>query len=279
MSAETHAGPREIGPWTVVERLGAGSAANVFRCRRGEREVAVKLLRTGLGDRADDGGTGGRSAQLLRRLTREAAILTRLDHPNVVRIREVELEDDPAWIVMDYVPGRHAGFVIRAGPTPAAGVRRVARSLLSAMAHWHAAGIAHRDVKPGNLVLGPDGRLVVVDFGLALDATAERLSAFGVRVGTYAYAPPEWASPDGADPRSGDLYGAGQVLHELLIGRRLFDAKASLLAIVNQKQAAEALDPGPGVPDDLRAAIRALTARDPARRPRSAAEALAGLAP
>ncbi len=268
--------PDHIGDWEVLARLGSGGAANVFRCRRGAEECAIKLLRTGLGDQPVD---SGKSSQLHRRLTREADILTRLSHPNVVRIRHVELDADPAWIVMDFVEGRHAGFTIKAGPTPAPGVRRLARQLLSAMAHWHDAGIAHRDLKPGNLLLSPGGDVVVVDFGLALDASQERLSAVGVRVGTWVYAPPEWVTQDGGDPRGWDLYGAGQVLHELLIGRRTFDPKAGLLQIMQQKSALPCLDPGPAAPLDLRELIGQLTAREPERRPPSALHALGALAP
>lgn len=271
--------PAAIGPWTVVERLGAGSAADVFRCRRGGREAAVKILRTGLRGEPASEAPGRDPAQLLRRLAREAGILGRLDHPNIVRVRSVELREDPAWIVMDYVPGRHAGFVIRAGPADPALVRRTARALLSAMDHWHRAGIAHRDIKPGNLMFNPDGHLVVVDFGLALDAAAERLSGAGVRVGTCAYAPPEWATPDGGEPHGWDLYAAGQVMHELLVGRRSFASRESPLAIVKQKLAQEHFDPGPAAPADLRAVVCSLTARDPAHRPPTAADARAGLAP
>jgi serine/threonine protein kinase len=266
--------PDRIGDWTVLDRLGSGGAANVFHCRRGEREVAIKLLRTGLGDRGD---RAVEPSQLHRRLTREAEILMRLDHPNIVRVRSVELQADPAWIVMDFVAGRHAGFSIKAGPAPVDLVRRMAHQLLSAMAHWHAAGIAHRDIKPGNLIIDPRGHVVVVDFGLALDASQERLSAFGVRVGTWAYAPPEWVSQDGGDPNSWDLYGAGQVLYELLLGRRSFDPKAGLLAIMQQKEQNPAFDPGPQVPADLRELVCRLTARDPAARPCSAEDALLGV--
>ncbi len=279
MSDDLHGAPARIGDWTVVGRLGSGGAANVFWCRKGDREVAIKLLRTGLGDAPAGSGPGRQPSQLLRRLTREAEILMRLAHPSIVRIQAVELSADPAWIVMDYVEGRHAGYAIRSGPTTPTLVRRVARQLLSAMEHWHAAGIAHRDIKPGNLILAPTWDVVVVDFGLALDESQERLSAFGVRVGTCAYAPPEWISMDSGEARSWDLYGAGQVLYELLVGRRAFDTKAGALQIMSEKMALPRLDPGPGTPEDLRDVLCRLTAREPDQRPRSATEALAGLRP
>lgn len=274
-----HDGPERIGDWIVVGRLGSGGAANVFRCRKGDQEVAIKLLRTGLGDAPAGDGPGRQPSQLLRRLTREAEILMRLDHPHVVKIRQVELSADPAWIVMDYVAGRHAGFAIRSGPTTPTLVRRLGRQLLSAMDHWHGIGVAHRDLKPGNLILAPSWDVVVVDFGLALDESQERLSAIGVRVGTCAYAPPEWVSMDAGEARSWDLYGAGQVLFELLVGRRAFDPKAGALQIMREKLARPALDPGPEVPPDLRDVVVRLTSREADRRPKTAAEALAGLRP
>lgn len=268
--------PAAIGPWQVLRRLGSGGAANVFQCARDGEVVAVKLLRTGLGEGTSSGKVPD---QLLRRLSREAGILMRLDHPNIVRIRSVELEADPAWIVMDFVEGRHAGFLVKAGPAPATLVRQLARQLLSAMDHWHGAGVAHRDIKPGNLLVTDRGDLVVVDFGLALDASLERLSAVGVRVGTWAYAPPEWVTQEGGDPKGWDLYGAGQVLHELLIGRRAFDPKAGLMPIMLEKSRLPFLDPGPAAPLDLRELIGRLTAREPGTRPTSAADALGSLDP
>jgi eukaryotic-like serine/threonine-protein kinase len=257
--------PTRIGDWVVVERLGVGGVAMVFRCRQGEREAAIKVLRSGkLGP------------QSVRRLEREGAVLMRLHHPSIVRIERVVLDRDPVWLEMAFVRGRHAGFWIKSGGLPPDRVRSVARDLLSALAHCHGAGVAHRDVKPGNVIVETSGRSVLVDFGLALDPAMEPLSALGVRVGTFAYAPPEWIADDAGDPRAWDLYGAGQVLHELLIGARAWPG-TDLAEVMRGKATTPFLDPGDAVPADLRALVRALTARDPADRPPGALQALATL--
>ncbi len=244
----------EVGGWRIEERLGVGGAADVYRCRQGDREAAIKLLRS-----VDEG------SQQHRRLRREADILLRLSHPNIVKVQAVVLAC-PAYIEMQFVRGRHAGFLVRSGAAAPATLRALATQLLSAMAYWHRMGVAHRDVKPGNLLVGPDGKLTVVDFNLALDESAERLSGLGVRVGTYVYAPPEWISDQPCDPKAWDVYGAGQVLWELAEGRRAFDTKAAVPTIMRLKLAAERLDPGRHVPEDLRVLIRAMTETDPARR-------------
>jgi eukaryotic-like serine/threonine-protein kinase len=254
---------KRIGRWEVLERLGTGGVAEVYRCRDdGGRQAAIKLLRASV--EHDD--------HVRRRLAREAEILTRLDHPGIVKIRRVVLDAAPPWIEMELVVGRHAGWLVRAGPSSIGTGVQVGAQLLDAMASWHSQGVAHRDVKPANVIVGPDSRATVVDFGLALDPKLERLSDVGVRVGTCAYAPPEWLTDeDGTDPAAWDVYGAGQTLYELLSGLRAFDGKAPLAQLMRQKGSFEHLDPGPRVPGPLREVVRALTARDPARRPDAAA--------
>lgn len=252
-----------IGGWEVLERLGGGGAAEVYRCRRDGREAAIKLLRSG---RVED-------EQATRRLAREAEILMGLQHPNIVRVRHVALDADPPWLEMDLVSGRHAGWLVKAGPSALRTACRLTGQLLSAMACWHDRQIAHRDLKPANLLVGHDLKLVVVDFGLALDESLERLSAQGVRLGTCAYAPPEWVGSDGP-PAAWDVYAAGQVLQELLTGRRAFDAKLKPFELMRQKAALPHLDPGPRTPEPLRALVADLTRREPADRLPDGAAAL-----
>ena len=145
---------------------------------------------------------------------------------------------------------------------------QVDKQLLEALGHVHEKGIAHRDIKPANVLLAPPGRVVLVDFGLALDPSMERLSAAGVRLGTFAYMPPEWiAGESDSPPSSWDVYGAGQLLWELLTGERAFDPKASLGQLMRTKMSQEFLDPGTQVPAPARELVRALTAADPAVRP------------
>ncbi len=262
----------QIGSWRVEERLGRGGVAEVYRCTAIQdptRVAAIKQLRTRLAPHQE---------QAIRRLRREAEVLVQLDHPGIVRVHRVVLEDNPPWLEMSFVPGAAAVALLRQGPTPAPRVVDLAIQLFEAMAHWHGRGIAHRDIKPGNLIVGPRGRLVVVDFGLALDPALERLSDVGVRVGTVAYAPPEWVLETESDPASWDVYGAGQVLYELLVGQRAYDPKKSLVHLMQHKAATAHLDPGAHVPEAVRSLVRHLTQRDPTKRPRDGATALEVLA-
>ncbi|MBX2797726.1 MAG: serine/threonine protein kinase [Myxococcales bacterium] len=242
-------------------RLGRGGAAEVYRCRRGRRtteQAAVKLLRDGLGPA---------QPQVSRRFHREAQILRSLTHPNIVSIREVSLRPTRPWLVMDLVRGRSCSWFVRTGPASPTLVARVARGLLSALGYLHERGIAHRDVKPANVILGRGGHAVLVDFGLALDQSLGRLSAPGSRLGSLHTMPPEWATGDRSTPEQAwDVYGAGQLLYELLAGEPAFPYKLSPREVVDLKRQQRWLDPGREVPDALRALVCDLTAADPEKR-------------
>ncbi len=224
------------GRYALERHLGSGGMASVWLARDEslQRPVAIKLMADSL---ADD-------ERWLQRFTREARAAAALSHPHIVKVFDFGIEDHRPYLVMAHVPGGSLRERLRDGgalPEPAA----LAHELLGALAHVHAAGIVHRDVKPGNILLDDDGRSLLTDFGIARPQDATAMTQTGMVLGTMRYLAPEVAEGEPATERS-DLYSAGAVLREVA---------------------------GEG----LGALTGALTEPDPERRPSSADEALAML--
>jgi serine/threonine protein kinase len=258
------------GRYRLAEPLGHGGMATVYLARDEEldRPVAVKLLAENL---ADD-------AALRKRFLREARLAARLSHPNVVSVYDTgETDDGRPYIVMEHVEGVTLADVLRErGALPAGEAAGLAVQACRGLAHAHAAGLVHRDVKPQNLLLRPDGTLKVADFGIAWAAETTALTQAGTVLGTAAYLSPEQAA--GEDVTSAtDVYSLGAVLYELLTGRPPYEF-ASLPELA-EKQAHGSITPvselSPEVPRHVEDAVMRSLARNPAYRPASA-DALAG---
>ena len=227
------------GRYVFERHLGSGGMASVWLARDQalDRPVAIKVMADTL---ADD-------ERWLERFKREARAAAALSHAHIVKVYDFGIEEHRPYLVMAHVPGGSLRDRIRGeGPLPEpAGL---ARELLGALAHVHAAGIVHRDVKPGNILLDEQDRSHLTDFGIARPQDAETMTQTGMVMGTARYLAPEVAEGEPATERS-DLYSAGGVLREV---------------------AGEA-------PGSLHALIEALTREDPGRRPSSAEDALAML--
>jgi eukaryotic-like serine/threonine-protein kinase len=218
-----------VGPYRVVRPLGQGGMGSVSLAfdERLKRHVALKSLRE------DHPGARGR-------LVREARAAAALSHPGVAGIYDIIEQGDRTVMVLEYVAGRTLAEVLQAGPLPVAEARAVAAQLCDAVAAAHAQGVMHRDLKPGNIMITPDGRVKVLDFGLArqLDSPAQTTRtgdslARGGLVGTVGYIAPEQIRGAGIDHRC-DIYGLGAVLFEMFTGRRPFverDGLAYALAV------------------------------------------------
>lgn len=198
------------GRYELDEVLGTGGMGVVLAARDTllQRRVAVKLL-------GDDGGEGDEERA---RFAREARAAARLSHPNVISIYDVGEHGGRPFLVMELVEGPTlAERLDHEGPLPPDEVAAVARDALAGVAAAHAAGVLHRDLKPGNLMERRDGRVLVTDFGIAHAREQERLTRTGLVVGTLNYLAPERRRGDDATPQS-DLYALGVTLGHLLTG-------------------------------------------------------------
>ncbi len=196
--------------YEVGRLLGAGGMAEVFegRDRLLARRVAIKVLQAQF----------ARDPSFLIRFKREAQAAASLSHPNIVAVYDTGSEDGTHFIVMEYVDGRTLKDVIRAeGPLYPERVAEICADVCSALVAAHARGLIHRDIKPGNVMLTPDGKVKVMDFGIARATTSETITQTAAVVGTAQYISPEQAQGQTVDYRS-DLYSLGCCLYEMLTG-------------------------------------------------------------
>ena len=262
----------QIGPYLLLSKLGQGGMGIVFRARHREsgREVALKGLAVG----GDD--------SLLRRFTREAQAQAQVDdHPYVARIRESGSAAGYVYLAMDLLEGGDLGQRLRRGRLEQAEAASLVARLAQGVAHCHARGILHRDLKPGNVLFDDEGRPKLVDFGLArLEPGRSSLTKTGELLGTPAYMAPEQAlgDPDQIDERS-DVYALGAILYHCLTGERTFRG-ASTLEVLSQVVTEEPPAPSRLAPVDPALEVICLRAlaKDRAERYPSAAALAEALA-
>jgi eukaryotic-like serine/threonine-protein kinase len=248
------------GRYRLSEPIGRGGMGTVWRALDMVlgREVAVKVLVFQLGDGPDTS----------TRFRREARLLARLSHPRLGGVHDYGEEYGRAYTVMEYITGETLqSRLARAGPLPPAEAAEIAAQVAEGLHAAHKAGVLHRDVKPANIILGEQG-VKVVDFGIALTAEDDRLTATGTLIGSATYVAPERGTGGPATPAS-DIYSLGVVLYQMLAGTPPFTG-ADPVKLVS----AHSNDPVPPLPPDVpgrlaHCCVRAL-AKDPVRRPPSA---------
>ncbi len=258
---------RRFGRWVLLSQLGSGGMGTVFRAwdEQLARVVAIKVLQA----------TRFRQEKALARFHREARAAARLDHAGIISIHDVSEIADQPFIAMDFVAGETLGAAIRRGIARDE-LLRVVSDVARALQHAHERGIVHRDVKPENvLIASEDRRVVLTDFGIARDETAdEQLTATGEVVGTLNYMAPEQVRGErGSIGPATDVHALGAVLYRALSGRTPYPGERSvevMAAILGGRvEAPRSIDAS--IPSDLEALVLRCLAPDPAQRPASAA--------
>jgi serine/threonine protein kinase/Tol biopolymer transport system component len=264
----------KLGPYEILAQIGAGGMGEVYRARdsRLGRDVALKILPE------DVSGEPHRAI----RFEREARAASALNHPNIISVYDVGREGDIAYIVSELVDGESLRHTIAQGPIPARRVIEIATQMAEGLAAAHAAGIVHRDLKPENVMLTREGRVKILDFGLAWQAfsstgghpdttpTEPAVTNPGVVMGTVGYMSPEQVRAQVVDTRS-DIFSAGVIVYEMLTGRRAFTGASSVevmhAILKNDPPDIEAqISPG------LERIVRRCLEKEPARRFQSAAD-------
>ena len=239
----TLAGGQSLSFYEILGPIGAGGMGEVYRARdtRLDREVAVKVLPEALA--ADE--------DRLRRFEREAKTLASLNHANLAHVYGIDQVDDTCFMVMELVPGEDLGAVLARGALPVDDAIAVCRQIAEGLEAAHEAGVIHRDLKPANVVLTPEGRVKVLDFGLAKllrgddggeSSSAAQPDSFlvteeGMVLGTPTYMSPEQARGRPVDRRT-DVWSFGCVLFECLTGKPVFggDAVVDVLAAIVERE-------------------------------------------
>jgi len=253
----------QIGRYRILDQIAAGSQGIVYRAfdPNSNRVVAIKVLHQNFA--ADE--------TYVRRFQREATIAASIDHPNIVRIFEVGEDDGRHFMVMEHLP-ESVDNLIRAG-LPTESSSRLAAQIADGLQVAHEAGIVHRDIKPQNILIGPDGMPKVTDFGIARSELMSVMTATGVLMGTPYYMSPEQARGDNPDLRS-DVYSLGCLFYQLLTGALPFSASTPLVVLRQQIED----DPRPlrelreDIPGDISRIVERAMAKDPDRRYQSMAE-------
>ena len=214
-----------LGHYRISEKIGAGGMGEVYRAHDEHlnREVAIKVLPSGtLSDESSR-----------KRFRNEALTLSRLNHPNIATVHDFDTQAGVDFLVMEYVPGTTLSEKLAAGPLPEKEAARLCVQLAEGLTAAHERAVIHRDLKPGNLRLTADGRLKILDFGLARlvqpvsgDAETETLTQTRAIAGTLPYMAPEQLRGERVDARS-DVWAAGVVLYEMATARLPFEGKTS----------------------------------------------------
>ncbi|MGW4208545.1 serine/threonine-protein kinase [Lentzea sp. NPDC004789] len=251
------------GRYTLLERLGSGAMGVVWRARDEmlHREVAIKqLLLPDLEPRLVE--------QACERAMREGRIAARLHHPNAIGVFDVVIDDGKPCLVMEYLPSRSLSEVLKErGTLPPEEAARIGAQVVAALAAAHEAGIVHRDVKPGNVLIGHNGSVKITDFGISRAAGDVSVTRTGGLAGTLAYLAPELARGAEPDPAA-DMFSFGATLYALTEGQPPFGRTENEFGLLYKISTGQVTPPGRS--GSLTPLLTRLLAIEPAARPTAA---------
>lgn len=265
------------GKYRILDEAGRGGMGEVYRAEDTQlhRTVAVKFLSPRL--------LGDSDSQA--RFLREARMASALDHPHISVIHEIGEDDGRPYIAMEYIRGNSIKDILRSGPMAPGEIVRIGIQIADALRYAHEQGIIHRDLKAANVMLTPDGRAKILDFGLAKrlegresaedGATLDGITEAGVFMGTMFYTAPEIFRGEPADARS-DIWSLGVMLYEMAAAKPPFDGQTGFELTSSILRDAPPILPEQ-VPEPLQSVVRRCLEKDPAKRYQSAGEVLADL--
>jgi eukaryotic-like serine/threonine-protein kinase len=254
--------------YEIIKVLGEGGMGAVYKAKDREldRLVALKVIRPELAQNPD----------ILQRFKQEILLASRVTDRNIIRIYDLGDADGVKFITMEYVEGEDLRSLLqRQGKLPVQEAVNIIEQVLSGLACAHREGIIHRDLKPGNIMRDTQGRVVVMDFGLARVAGSDGMTRTGLMIGTMEYMSPEQAHAKDLDARS-DIFTTGLILYELLTGRMPYEAESAVASLVKrtQQRAIPISDLDKELPAVLSNIVSRCLERDPALRYQSASEVL-----
>ncbi len=259
-----------VNHYLILAKLGAGGMGEVYLAEDAKlsRSVALKFLPPSL---ATD-------STIRARFAREAKAAASLHHPNIVHVYEVGEHEGRPYIAMEHVDGSPLRKVLSEGPVALETAIAYAEALAGAVEEAHRAGVIHRDIKPGNIVVDSNDRPKLLDFGLAALPRAEAITKTGTTLGTVGYMAPEQARGDSVDQRS-DLFSLGVVLYEMIAGHQPFqaDTEVATLDLVLHRVQDPLARYRAGVPIGLEQIVSKLLEKDPALRYQTAADLAADI--
>lgn len=254
--ADTGGPLSRVGGYDLLGELGAGGMARVYQGRRGDEEVAVKVLQATLsGD-----------PELFKRFKREVRLCKEMDHPHIVRLYDWGEEDGLVYLVMELVEGGTLREQLTGEGLSPQRAAEILLPLFQALAYAHSRGVVHRDLKPENVMLTASGKLKVMDFGLSRGDNSTNLTQTGTVLGTPAYMAPEQIQGVGYD-KAIDQYALGVMAYELLTGRQPFQAPDPLQVLF--KHVGEKPEPPSRLRSDMPAEVEQILLRMLAKAPES----------
>ena len=251
--------PQRIGDYEIIRELGHGGMGKVYQVRNviSDRVEAMKVVLPDLANRSE----------FATRFMREIKVLASLDHPNIAQLRTAFTADDQLVMIMEYVDGVTLGDRLEREGFPVLEALNYIDQVLAALSYAHGKHVIHRDIKPGNMMLTPQGVVKLMDFGLARSSNEVGLTMTGTTVGSLDFMSPEQVQSQPTDERS-DLYAVGVSLYQMVTHQRMFNATSnySIMEAHVKETPRPPIEIKPTVPKGLSDLIMMSVAKDPAQR-------------